>query len=77
MNSLTGLAVAALTLFIGITLGAVLGALSGWCVGLLFPDAFRLLEYPLGMVNINPPAQPYQIGAMLGFVAGFFVKKRA
>jgi hypothetical protein len=50
-------------------LGVALGALAGWLVGLVFDGSLVLLAQALGI-----QAAPYQLGAMLGFVAGFFRK---
>jgi hypothetical protein len=54
--------------FVVSLLGAAVGAVVGWIVGLLFDESIALLAQALGV----PTAQPYQIGAMLGFVSGFF-----
>ena len=44
-----------------------MGAIAGWVVGLVFDDTMRLLAQALGI-----EARPYQLGAMLGFLGGFF-----
>ena len=47
--------------------GTVLGAVVGWTVGLVFDGTMRLLSQALGI-----DAAPYQLGAMFGFIGGFF-----
>lgn len=54
-------------MFVGCLWGTVMGALVGWIVGLLFDGTMGLLAQALGI-----DAQPYQLGAMFGFVGGFF-----
>ena len=48
-------------------MGTVIGALAGFIVGLLFDDSLALLAQVLGI-----QAAPYQLGAIFGFVGGFF-----
>lgn len=62
-----GALVVGFALFVGSILGACLGAISGYIVGWLFDDSMAHLIKFLGT-----DAAPYQIGAMLGFVGGFF-----
>jgi hypothetical protein len=50
-------------------LSAAFGAFAGWTVGLVFGDTMRAGQIALG---IKPPLEPWQIGALLGFVGGFF-----
>ena len=54
-------------MFVLCLLGTVLGAVVGWTVGLVFDGTMRLLAQALGI-----DAAPYQLGAMLGFISGFF-----
>ena len=54
-------------MFAGCLWGTVMGALVGWVVGLLFDGTMHLLAQALGI-----DAQPYQLGAMFGFLGGFF-----
>lgn len=58
---------AGVILVIAAVLGSIMGAFSGWIVGLLFPETFKLLNEIL-----NVSAAPWQIGTILGFVGGFF-----
>jgi hypothetical protein len=55
-------------LFVGCLLSTVIGALAGFIVGLAFDGSLQLLAQAIGI----PEAQPYQLGAILGFVGGFF-----
>jgi len=55
-------------LFIMAIGGAVLGAFSGWCVGLFYGDAILNIVSQLGITNTTMP----QLGAALGFVGSFF-----
>lgn len=50
-----------------VCLGAIFGAFTGSVVGLVFPDTLAMLSQALGI-----EAAPYQLGAMFGFVGGFF-----
>jgi hypothetical protein len=58
-------------IFLFAILGALMGAIAGWIVGMtpLLGDAVRS-----GFTSIFDVAEPdlVQIGAMLGFIAGFF-----
>ena len=54
-------------LFLGCMMGTVVGAVAGFIVGLLFDDSLALLAQVLGI-----QAAPYQLGAIFGFVGGFF-----
>lgn len=62
----------AFTLPLLIALGAIMGALVGWVVGLLFPDAIArgLAAFHLGAM------EPYQLGAFVGFISSFFRSNR-
>ena len=55
-------------IFVGCLLGAAMGALAGVIAGWVFDGSFVLLAQALGI----PDAQPYQIGAMAGFIGSFF-----
>lgn len=54
-------------LFLIAIIGTVLGAITGWAVGLVFGETLALLSQALGI-----EAAPYQLGAMFAFVGGFF-----
>lgn len=56
----------AVTLFVGIILCTLFGAISGWAVGLVFDDSLTLLSQALGI-----DATPFQLGVIFGFVGGF------
>ncbi len=64
---LSGLGVG-FTLFIGSIMGTAFGAMGGWFVGLVFDDTLYQLTQHLGLGD----TPPWQLGAMLGFVGGFF-----
>ena len=49
-------------------LGTAVGAFAGWTVGLVFDDSMKLMAEMFGI----PKAEPYQLGAILGFIGGFF-----
>lgn len=55
-------------LFAGCLIGATMGAISGFVVGLAFDGSMVLLAQALGI----PDAQPYQLGAIAGFLGSFF-----
>lgn len=67
MPVVAALVLAGLIILVAPLLGALLGALCGWVVGLVFDESMMHLQKLLGTA-----AAPYQIGAMLGFVGGFF-----
>ena len=48
-------------------LGAIFGAFSGWVVGLFFDETMATF-----IQWLEVEASPWQIGAVLGFVGGFF-----
>lgn len=54
--------------FLVTILGTLFGALAGWTVGLVFDGTLSKLATMLGV----PGTPPWQLGAMLGFVGGFF-----
>ena len=55
-------------LFIVVSFGTLIGALSGWVVGLFFGDTILGILACLGITGFKM----WQIGAFLGFVGGFF-----
>jgi hypothetical protein len=57
----------ALLILVSPLLGALVGAFCGLVVGYVFDESFVHLQKLLGTT-----AAPYQIGAMLGFIGGFF-----
>lgn len=59
--------VVGIVLFFVCLIGTVMGALAGWIVGLVFPETLGLLAK---MLNVD--AAPWQLGAILGFIGGFF-----
>lgn len=54
--------------FVGILAGTLLGALAGWIVGWFFYDELALLAKAINMAGV----EPWRIGAIFGFVGGFF-----
>ena len=54
-------------LFLIVILGTLIGGVIGWTVGLVFDDTLAALKTALGLSVTN-----FQLGAMLGFVGGFF-----
>ena len=72
MQKLIGLLVAAVLVPLVAALGAlvlmVLGAAAGWLAGLVFPQVFANLSDML----FGKPVPAWQIGAMFGFIGGFF-----
>lgn len=55
-------------LMIAPVLSALVGALSGWAVGLFFSDTVLRLFAHLGVEGF----EMWQIGLFLGFIGGFF-----
>ena len=53
--------------FILIIIGTLMGGVAGWTVGLVFVDTMAALKNALGLSVTN-----FELGAMLGFVGGFF-----
>lgn len=51
--------------FVTAILGAALGGFSGWCCHFIFAATSAKLAVLTGF-------QPYQLGAIVGFVGGFF-----
>ncbi len=54
-------------LFLAPLFGIGFGAFAGWIAGLFYPNTLHLLGQRIGL-----PVEPWQLGAMLGFVGGFF-----
>ena len=63
-----GILVFSAILFFGVLAGTILGAVVGYVVGLFYDDTLRILAERLGLYQ----TPPWQLGAMLGFVASFF-----
>lgn len=59
-------------LFFGPLLGTLVGAFVGFVVGLFFDGTLALLATAIGIEG----AAPWQLGAILGFVSGFFANKQ-
>lgn len=59
---------AAVLFLIAPLIGIVVGAFAGMVVGWVFDDTMALLAKLIGA----PGTPAWQLGAMLGFVAGFF-----
>jgi len=53
-------------LLVAVIVTTGMGALTGWIAGWFFPESFTAVSHLLGL------QAPYQFGAVLGFVAGFF-----
>ena len=53
---------------VGSTIGAFFGSVSGWVVGWVFDDTSAKVLAHLGMVDF----EMWEVGAALGFFAGFF-----
>lgn len=49
-------------------IGTLIGAFTGWIVGIFWPTTFGAVLAHFGLSAFAP----YQIGAALGFVGGFF-----
>lgn len=67
MAALAFIVVAVVLIFLSPLLGIIIGAFAGWVVGLFFPDTLALLAQ---MLHIE--AAPWQLGAIFGFIGGFF-----
>lgn len=67
MQVIIALVLIAVVLLVAPLLGACVGAFTGWVVGAVFSDSMMHLQKLLGT-----QAEAYQIGAMLGFIGGFF-----
>lgn len=70
MNAFVIGIVAAAVLFIGVLLGTVMGAFAGWVVGGVFAETMKILIVDL--LHLPPSVEPWQVGAILGFVGTFF-----
>lgn len=68
MNALIAIVFMAAAVFGACLLGTAVGATAGWIVGLVFDQSMFLLAKMLGI----PDAAPYQLGAIFGFIGGFF-----
>lgn len=67
MNAIAAIFLVLVVIVIAAIGGAFVGAGAGWLVGLVFDGSLSLLAKALGI----PEAQPYQLGAILGFIGGF------
>lgn len=65
-----GLIYGAVALFVTAVLGTLVGGIVGHCVGLLFPFVISTLNQVAGLT-----LTAFELGAVLGFVAGFFTSK--
>ena len=70
MNALVIGLVAAVFLFVGVLLGTTMGAFAGWVVGGVFAETMKILIVDL--LRLPPSVEPWQVGAMLGFIGTFF-----
>lgn len=68
MKVITNLLFAALVAFWACIFRALLGALTGWVVGLMFGDTILGFFAALGITGFKM----WQIGLVLGFIGGFF-----
>ena len=50
-----------------VCIGTFLGGCTGWIIGIFFEDTFVALKMLLGVTCTD-----FELGAMLGFVGGFF-----
>lgn len=66
---LAGLLLAALLIFIAPLVGVCIGAFVGWVVGSFFPGTVGLVGSAISGGAVMPA---WQVGAVLGFVGGFF-----
>lgn len=64
---IAGVLFLALAVFVGVILGTLLGGVVGVVVGWVFPAPLHALK---GLLHIS--VTNFQLGAMLGFVSGFF-----
>lgn len=62
-----GLVYGAVTLFVSAVLGTLVGGLVGFCVDLAFPFVTTTLNQLAGT-----GLTAFEMGAVLGFIAGFF-----
>ena len=68
MKALGNLVLVAGFMFLGCVLGTLFGAFAGWVVGLFFGKTILSFFAALGITGFKM----WQIGAVLGFVGGFF-----
>lgn len=68
MEALGKLVFVAGVMFLGCILGTLFGAFAGWVVGLIFGKTILSFFAALGITGFKM----WQIGAVLGFVGGFF-----
>lgn len=66
-------ALGAIVLIVGLfilfpLIGTLIGAFTGWIVGVFWPTTFGAVLAHFGLSAFAP----YQIGATLGFIGGFF-----
>ena len=59
-------------LILGAVFGVLGGAFGGWIVGFFFPHTFGAWLQYFGLPRGLGQIEPWQVGAMLGFVGGFF-----
>jgi hypothetical protein len=59
-------------IFCGVLLGTLFGAFAGWLAGLVFDDTMRLMAEMAGI-----DARPWQLGAIFGFIGGFFRSQKS
>lgn len=64
-----GLMLAAFLILLSPLIGISLGAFAGWVVGFFFPGTIGLVGSAITGGVVIPA---WQVGAMLGFVGGFF-----
>lgn len=58
-------------IFFFVIFGTLIGAFSGWVVGLFFGETILFIASQLGIKNVTM----WQLGAFLGFVGGFLKTK--
>lgn len=68
METIGKLVVLVVFMFFGCILGTLFGALAGWFVGLFFGKTILAFLATLGITGFKM----WQVGAVLGFVGGFF-----
>ena len=73
MEALGKLVLVAVFMFLGCILGTLFGAFAGWVVGLIFGKTILSFFAALGITGFKM----WQIGAVLGFVGGFFKSSSA
>lgn len=63
----TGVTLILVSVTLAVLATSLVGAFIGWVVGFFFPHTMYLLS-----TAMNIEAAPWQLGVMMGFVAGFF-----